>query len=146
MFYNQVSTVFTIASAITSTALFAVLTGGINTALKPYEIEASLGTHMLGVTWLAVAFSLASGLFWLLSSCCCSGRSPYHGAKRNNRSVIAEKAPYTYERVSSPYVRPQDTGYDLNQVGGYSSGPGPQVPLTSAHVGHQDAYEPYRHV
>ena len=102
---------------------------------------------MLGVTWLAVLFSLASGLFWLVSACCCSGRSPYHGARNaHRRSVIAEKAPYTYERVSSPYggTPPAGGGYSIDPTVVYNTGAGPEG-LQTSH-GSQGAYEPYRHV
>jgi len=100
---SVVSTLFTVAASVTSTALFAVLTGIVNTSLKEYHVTATLGTHMLAVTWLAAAFSIASGLFWSLSSCCCPG-STGHGRRGGRGRVVAEKAPYTYERVNAPYV------------------------------------------
>lgn len=124
---------FTLAASITSTVLFATLTGTLNTALKPYDVKTSMGTSMLATTWLAVAFSLGSILFWLLSSCCCSGRSPYHGDRRGRR-VTAEKAPYTYERVGSPYVG--------NAPGAPTHG-GNNVPMQKMRT---EAYEPFRHV
>jgi hypothetical protein len=65
-----------------------------------------MGRQMLSVVWLAVAFGLASGLFWLLSVCCCSGKSAH-------KKVSVEKTPYTYERVASPAfpAQGQHTGY-----------------------------------
>lgn len=132
---SGIAFLFTAAASVTSTVLFAVLTGTFNSALKKYGLHGSMGSHMYVATWLAVAFAAGSGLFWLLSSCCCSGRSPYHGDRRGRR-VTAEKAPYTYERVGSPYLGP-------------SSGPAPayhpgnNVPMQNIR---HDAYEPYRHV
>ncbi|OXV10393.1 hypothetical protein Egran_01847 [Elaphomyces granulatus] len=124
---------FTLAASITSTALFAVLAGTFDTVLKVYNIKGSVGTNMLATTWLAVVFALGAVLFWLLSSCCCSGRSPYHGDRRGRR-VTAEKAPYTYERVGSPYMGGPQTGPTV---------PGHNVPLQNMKG---QAYEPFRHV
>lgn len=129
----QVSLLFTVAASVTATALFTVLTGTFNTALKQYGVHGSMGSRIYVVTWIAVAFSIGSSLFWLLSSCCCSGRSPYHG-DRSGRRVTAEKAPYTYERVGNPY-----TG--ASAAPAYH--PGNPVPMQDFR---QHAYEPFRHV
>jgi len=107
---STAQSVFIFAAAITSTVVYSVLTGAFETALKDVNIEPSMGKQMLSVVWLAVAFSLASGLFWLFSVCCCSGKS-------GHKKVSAEKTPYTYERVASPAfpaqqgVQQQHTGY-----------------------------------
>jgi hypothetical protein len=105
--------------------------GGINTGLKPFNIKAALGRDMFVLFWLAVIFAVSGGMFWLLSVCCCSGRSPYNRDNRR-RGVTAEKTPYTYERVASPY-------------GGNMGGSA--VPLTTMQPAPQreTAYEPYRH-
>jgi hypothetical protein len=120
---STAQTIFIIAAAATATSVYAILTGVFETVLKPIEIEASMGTKMLSVVWLAVAFSLASGLFWLASVCCCSGKSPH-------KKVQAEKTPYTYERVSSPVfpAHHQQTGY----------------PAATGHGPGKTAYEPFR--
>lgn len=127
----QVSLLFTIAASVTATALYAVVTGTFNSTLKSYGIHGTMGSHMYATTWLAVAFSLGAGLFWLLSSCCCSGRSPYHGDRRSKR-VTAEKTPYTYEPVNTgAYSNYPKTQYSSN------------VPMQNMRA---EAYEPYRHV
>ncbi|KAL1966352.1 hypothetical protein VTN77DRAFT_4494 [Rasamsonia byssochlamydoides] len=132
---SGVSLLFTVAASVTSTALFVVLTGTFNTALKQYGLHGSMGPRIYAVTWLAVAFSLGSSLFWLLSSCCCSARSPYHGDRRGRR-VTAEKAPYTYERVASPYMGATSPAPAYH--------PGNNVPMQN--VRRDVAYEPFRHV
>jgi hypothetical protein len=99
-----------------------------------------MGKNIYVATWLAVAFSLAGSLFWIISSCCCSGRSPYHGSSKT-RGVTAEKAPYTYEPL----------GPQANQTpaafGNTSYPPPPahgnQVPMQNMR---NNAYEPFRHV
>ncbi|EEQ85462.1 hypothetical protein RJZ56_004354 [Blastomyces dermatitidis] len=147
---SAVSSVFFFAAAITATAMYAALTAAINTSLKPYNVHATLGKNMFATLWLGVAFSLASGVFWLFSVCCCSGRSPYShsnnagggigGGRRGTRGVsgiTAEKTPYTYERVSDPY-------------GGAGSTTAPFMPAAAggppANANGRDmAYEPFRH-
>jgi hypothetical protein len=62
-----------------------------------------------------------SSQFWFLSVCCCSGRSPYNkNAERASRGKTrAEKTPYTYERVGSPYMGPNaGQSVPLNSYGG----------------------------
>jgi len=126
---SAVSTTFLFAGAITSTALYGALVGTFDSVLKPYKIKASMSTKMLGIVWLAVLFSLASGLFWMFSTCCCSGKS-------KNKKVTVEKTPYTYERVASPYLGAHKGGEDT-------------IPLHPAPHGSHDhtgsAYEPFRH-
>lgn len=129
--FASVSAFFTLAASATATALYVILMGAISGGLKPFNIKATLGKDMFVITWFAVAFSLASGLFWLFSVCCCSGRSPYSHDKRG-RGTVAEKTPYTYERVESPY-------------GGPSYGGGQAVPLNDMSANRETAYEPYRH-
>lgn len=129
---SSVSSTFVFAAALTSTILYSTLAATFNSVLKPYRIHASLSTHTLAVVWLAVAFSLGAGFFWLISVCCCSGRSDSPGRKK----VMVEKTPYTYERVASPYM-------------GHREG---DVPMHNMPSGsHQayapgNAYEPFRQV
>jgi len=61
-------------------------------------------------------------------------RSPYNPGGKDARRTRAEKTPYTYERVGSPYLGPQG---------------GQAVPLTNMGGGAQSAqrrtaYEPFR--
>ncbi|GAD94991.1 integral membrane protein [Paecilomyces variotii No. 5] len=124
---SAVSLIFTVAASVTATVMYVVLKNAFNKALKDYGITGSMGKNMYVTTWLAVAFSLGASLFWLLSSCCCSGKSPH--ANRRNRAVSAEKAPYTYEPVGSTYA------HGAQQPS--------NVPVDNMRT---TAYEPYRHV
>ncbi|KAI9856093.1 MAG: hypothetical protein M1824_005688 [Vezdaea acicularis] len=123
---SSISGLFIFAAALTSTILFSVLAGSFDSVLKTYNIKASVGTQMLSVVWLAVAFSFAAGLFWLLSTCCCSGRS-----EKIRRGTKAEKTPYTYEQVAGPYGKGAKRGSMASD----------QLPLHP--IG--GSYEPYRH-
>lgn len=113
-----------IAAATTSTALYGTLISVFRTVLKAYDIEASWSTKMLSILWTGVVFSIASGFFWLISTCCCSGKS-------SHKTVVVEKTPYTYERVASPYMGGSGNAHQMQDMSGHHG-----------QTGH--AYEPYR--
>ena len=142
---STISALFTIAFALTATILYASLAATFNSALNKYNIHGSLGRSLYITTWLAVAFSLAAGLFWLFSSCCCSGRSDRikgyadgeSGRKTRGNAFASQqqhRSPYNYQRMDSPVQG--GLAYDGAHAG-YSMG----------HVGQQrrTAYEPFRH-
>lgn len=134
-FFAAASGIFLLAGSIIAIALFATLKTVLNHELEDdYGIHTSIGHEGYVTTWVGTAFAVGAAFFWLLSVCCCSGRSPYNPASKDARRTRAEKTPYTYERVGSPYLGPQG---------------GQAVPLTdmsggakSAH--RQTAYEPFR--
>ncbi|KAL6716636.1 hypothetical protein ACLMJK_006204 [Lecanora helva] len=146
---STISTLFVIAFALTSTILYSVLTGTFNDALKKWNIHGKMGHNIYVTVWLAVVFSLGAGLFWLFSSCCCSGRSDRikgYGDGPTRRKFRDEQGPYQYERVESPVRGGQ--GYGAPP---YQSGPGYQPPhshhgVPLGNVGNKStAYEPFRH-
>ncbi|KIX00446.1 uncharacterized protein Z518_10585 [Rhinocladiella mackenziei CBS 650.93] len=126
-----------LGASITATAVYIVLRTALNETLKDdYGIESSIGTSVLSVTWIGTALALGAGFFWLLSVCCCSGRSPYNPGNREARRTRAEKTPYSYERVGSPYMGPTDhQSVPLNTLGPHGGG---------YHDQRGSAYEPFR--
>lgn len=120
---STAQTLFMIAAASTSTALYGTMISLFRTALEAYQIDASWSARMLSILWIGVAFSIASGFFWLISVCCCSGKSPH------SKKVVVEKTPYTYERVASPYMGASGNNANAHQM----------YPM-----GGSGAYEPYR--
>ncbi|CAP94829.1 hypothetical protein E8E15_005629 [Penicillium rubens] len=141
-----VSFLFTLGASLTSTIMFSIAKGSLGTALKVYGVQVDLGKNIYVATWLAVAFSLAATIFWMFSTCCCSGRSPYgHKDRHNTRgSITAEKAPYTYEPIGAAHP---PFGSQQPQHGYSTSYPPPHhndIPMT--HNNQQSsAYEPFRH-
>lgn len=132
--FANAAAVFIIIASVIATVLFSILTEVLNNALKDYDIHTSLGQPLLRTTWLGVVFGLGAGFFWLLSVCCCSGRSPYNKDRRGeSRRIRVEKTPYTYERVGSPYLGPKDS----QAVPLHHLNPVPQGSRNTA-------YEPYR--
>lgn len=148
-----VSFLFTLGASLTSTIMFSIAKGSLGSALKIYEVDVSMGENIYVATWLAVAFSLAATIFWMFSTCCCSGRSPYgHKDRRDNRGgITAEKAPYTYEPIgaahppfgSQPYA-PQPYAPPPGHTTAYPS------PANNNNNNNNNqpssAYEPFRHV
>ena len=154
-FFAAASGIFTLAASVIATALFFTVKGVMNDALEEdYGIRTDVGSKGYIVTWIASAFAVGSGLFWMLSICCCSGRydselgsvlcihaniicrSPYNPGSKDARRTRAEKTPYTYERVGSPYLGPQGgQAVPLTNMGGNAP---------SAQRERETAYEPFR--
>lgn len=111
---STAQTIFAIAAAGTATAIYGSLVAVFHSVLEPYNIDASTGSKMLSLLWIAVAFSVASGFFWLVSVCCCSGKSS------KSKKVVVEKTPYTYERVASPAFQQQQQQHIGHTPAGHS--------------------------
>lgn len=124
--FADVAFFFILAASIIATALYATLKEGFNRGLKDFGAVANLNNKTLIIMWLGVGFAFGASLFWMFSTCCCSGRSrKIMGHSDRSGSGSYEKAPYTYERVAAPYA-------PTSQV---------HAPGAQAAVG----YEPYRH-
>ncbi|MCJ1336976.1 hypothetical protein MMC09_002254 [Bachmanniomyces sp. S44760] len=124
---SAISSVFILGFATLATGIYITLMGAFNTALKPYNVSASLGGSMFTVLWVAVVLSWISGFFWMISSCCCSGRSSHPRNQGFQKTTSVERTPYTYEQVG---------GHPMNNIN-----------ITAAPMGHQPtgtAYEPFR--
>lgn len=130
-FFAAAAALSTILASTVATIIFAAVIKVFNEQLKRYGIIAGWGMPLMRITWLAVLFSLAGAFFWLISICCCSGRSPYK-TSNDSRRVRVEKTPYTYERVGSPYLGPK------------SDQAVPLEPLYTGTVQRENAYEPFR--
>jgi hypothetical protein len=165
---SSISTLFTILSAATSTALFSTIVGTFDSVLKPYDIDLSLGTSQLGLDWLAVAFSLVATSFWFISICCCSGKSPHSHPKRGNGGGNAN-APYSVQRQPTfPFLNrgyskldEEQHGLVAQEYGAQPFGEPPQRDLEmhdyaqsgsaaaaagqGPYKGRESAYEPFRH-
>ncbi|EUC47072.1 hypothetical protein COCMIDRAFT_91172 [Bipolaris oryzae ATCC 44560] len=125
---STAQTIFAVAAAITASATYGTLTGVFRTALDPYNIDINMGSRMISTLWLGVAFSVASGFFWLISTCCCSGKS-------DSKKMTVEKTPYTYERVASPAFGGQQ-GHQMQKW--------PSSQKQTPQMGGATAYEPFR--
>ncbi len=129
-------TAFAVLTTVTST----IIVGTLNTAAKDYGLQSSVSTTWLAITWVGVATSIASGLYWMFTTCCCKGSS---GSKNRDSVGDTEKlmggSNRGYQPVHDPY-QPQGQ----QQTGIYNQ----QQYYPMGNVKHQDraqAYEPYSH-
>lgn len=143
-FFAGISVLMVVVASAISSAMFPILKAALKKAFDDqYGTKTTLGSKVYILTWVLCAFIISSGLFWILSICCCSGRSPYNPGSKDARKTRAEKTPYTYERVGSPYLGPRDNqAVPLNTLPaqghtGYSSGPRAERDITTA-------YEPFK--
>ncbi|CAG8665139.1 unnamed protein product, partial [Penicillium salamii] len=61
------ATIFITGASISVTVIYGLITG----AIKSIGADASFGAHLFTATWLAVAFSFAAFLTWLIEMFCC---------------------------------------------------------------------------
>lgn len=123
--FADVAFFFILSGSIIATALYATLKEGFNRALDDFGAVATLNNRTLVIMWLGVGFAFGAALFWMMSTCCCSGRSKKIMESSPRSGGTYEKAPYTYERVAAPYA------------------PTSQIHSSGAQTG--VGYEPYRH-
>lgn len=124
-FISFLSTLSIIVASAGATAASVVIVGAMDNTVKKYGVGEAINHKFLAVTWLAALFSIAGGLFWLFSSCCCSADRPHRRGE--------EKGPYTPIHIvnnngMAPGAAP------------YAPGPAPGAQRTGG------GYEPYRNV
>jgi hypothetical protein len=99
---------------------------------------------MLGLDWLAFAFSFGATLFWTVSICCCSGKSDKkHNSEKSTKgfkpfaSRGASYQPLGEEHagLTSGHAR-AGSGVEMDNFGAAGSSP---------YTGRETAYEPFRH-
>lgn len=96
---SVITTGFIFAFSLVTTLTYTRMVVSANLGLTDVGITMTLGRTMLAYQWLAFSCSFVGGLFWAFSSCCCSGR---HRESRDKPNM-AERTPYTYERVDEPF-------------------------------------------
>jgi len=141
---SGISTVAILAASILATVMSSIVVGSLDKEGKPYGVGAHLETSFLAVTWIAAAFSVASGMFWLLSICCCSSGSRSQGNKRRSKGGDVLNTPYVgYERVHDPF---QPADYESGQQSGvkHMGYGGPMSQIKGSRQS-PEAYEPYSH-
>lgn len=69
------TTVIVVATAILATVTATVVVGAVEGLGDKYNVDASLDTSFLATIWIGAAFSIAAGLFWIFTICCCKPES-----------------------------------------------------------------------
>jgi hypothetical protein len=131
---SGISTVTIIVASIMATVQSSIVVGAIDSVAKAYGVHSSINTSFLATTWLAAAFSIGGGLFWMFSMCCCAADHHKHSNRRSRAGDTEKLIPTgAYQRVGEPdHIHP----YAGQQQGVYA----PQQPVRG-----NGAYEPYAH-
>jgi len=122
-FVSGLATTAIICASAMATASSAVVVAAVQATAKIYGVHAKIMTGFLSVTWLACAFSVGAGLFWMFSICCCKSESR---GKSNNEKF----APSSYQPLQDTH-----TSYQPQTSGVYN--PQAHKPVQGA------GYEPY---
>jgi hypothetical protein len=135
---SGLSTTTIICASILATVQSSIVTAAVKSVAKAYGVNASINTSFLATTWMAVAFSVASGFFWMFTICCCaadhsSKKSKNRGSMNDQEKLIPTGA---YQRVDDS--QHYNAGFGGQQQGVYHP-PGQQKPARG------NAYEPYSH-
>jgi len=131
---SLVATVAVCGTAALATATAVIVVGAVETAAQIYGVEASFNTKFLATVWIAAAFAIAAGFFWMFTTCCCApDRS--RGDRRSRHLDEDEKL------MNGPYQPIQQP------AGGAAPGGYPQSYSNQQYgAPRRDlAYEPYSH-
>lgn len=98
---SGIATTGLIVATAMATAVSGIAVGAVKSVAKSYGVQARINTSFLATAWLAVAFSIAAGLFWLFSMCCCASD---HKSKNRNSHADHEKLVPTgnYHHIENP--------------------------------------------
>lgn len=143
---SGLSTVSIVAASVMATVQSSIVVGTLDSTAKAYGVKSSLNTSFLATTWLAAAFSIGGGLFWMFTICCCAAD---HHSKRSNRRSHADDGEKliptgAYQRVGEP-EQYHNGAYAGQQQGIYAPQQQYGVPTNSKPMRGNGAYEPYAH-
>jgi hypothetical protein len=140
---SGISTVAIVAASIMATIQSSIVVGAIDSVAKAYGVHSSINTSFLATTWLAAAFSIGGGLFWMFSMCCCAADHHKHSNRRSRAGDTEKLIPTgAYQRVGEPdHFHP----YAGQQQGVYEPQEQFGVPSHNKPVRGNGAYEPYAH-
>lgn len=132
---SAVATTAVCGAAALATATAVVVVGAVESTAKFYGIRGDFNMKYLAAVWIAAAFALAAGLFWLFTICCCKP-----DRSKSSRGGHGEGEKF----MQGPY-QPigGDNGYQ-QQGGGYAR-PFSQQPQSYGQPQRDMAYEPYSH-
>lgn len=136
---SGISTVAIIAFAALATVTASTVVGVLTASLKNYGVKSSINTSWLAIVWLGAAASLASGLFWLFTVCCCASTSNKHRSRGgDSEKLVGGKG---YQPVQDPF---RNEPYGGQQPGAYNQQQY-AIPMGNVKTNRAQAYEPYSH-
>ncbi|KAH8905947.1 integral membrane protein [Coniochaeta sp. PMI_546] len=136
-----VATVAVCGFAALATAMSVVVVGAVEASAKFYGVRADFNTKYLAAVWIAAAFAIAAGFFWMFTVCCCK---PDHSSRRSGRKRHLDESGEKLIPVGAYQPITDEHGYN----GGYNNGhSNPQYGYApQPRAARRDlAYEPYSH-
>jgi len=128
-FLSGLATTAIIVASLMATLSAAVVVAAIKASAHSFKVTASINRNYLSVTWLAVAFSIGSGLFWLFSVCCCKAEHRHNDKRQSQKFGPSSYTPIHDPSAPTAYGHQQQQGMTYNH----------QMKPTGA------GYEPYTH-
>ncbi|KAL5331543.1 hypothetical protein ACEPPN_001077 [Leptodophora sp. 'Broadleaf-Isolate-01'] len=120
-FMNSFMTILSLVIAsVLATVQSHLVVAAVKATVSSYGLKCSVNTTFLATTWLAVAFGIAAGIFWLVTICCC-GSDHLGTSKRKRRGVDDDEKPVStslYQPVgdnmyyNNGYADQQDSIYN----------------------------------
>jgi hypothetical protein len=143
-----ITTVIVIATAALATVTASVVVGAIESVGHKYNADASVNTSFLATIWIGAAFSIAAGLFWIFTICCCKPESRDDRKARKSYNDGEKLLPGSnrggYGRLGDDNEMHGGMGRSPQPSPGFSPaynyGGGPQYPQNARS---DLAYEPY---
>lgn len=131
-----------IGFATLATVTSSVVVGALTASVKNYGVKSSVNTSWLAVIWIGAAASIASGLFWLFSICCCANARKDN---RHSRAGDSEKLLGTGTRGYQPVQDPYQNEPYMGQQSGVYNQQQYAIPMHDVKADRAQAYEPYSH-
>lgn len=144
------TTIIVIVTASLATATAAIVVGTVEAAGKKFDVHASLDGNFLATIWIGAAFSIAAGLFWIFTICCCKpedrkDRTRYRDSDGGEK-LLPGSAGGQYGRIGEDHEMTGGySGYGGQPSPGYSPGFAPPYNQPQYPRGARSdlAYEPY---
>jgi len=147
---SGVSTLTIIIASIMATVQSSLVIAAVKASARSYGVKGSINTSYLATTWLAAAFSVGAGMFWMLTICCCAADHSGNSKRKSRGADDHEKLIPTgaYQRVDDNNHFNQ--GYAGQQHGIYNPQQSTEYGVPMHNVkpmarGGNGAYEPYSH-
>lgn len=113
------ATVAVIAAATLATVTAAVVVAAVEGTAKAYGVTGSMNSHFLAAVWIAAAFAIAAGFFWLFTICCCApdrrrsgGNAGWSRSKHADENVAPMSGARGYQHIpGSTYNQQPTTSY-----------------------------------
>ncbi|KAK1832832.1 integral membrane protein [Podospora conica] len=132
---SAVATTAVCGAAALATATAVVVVGAVETTAKFYGVQGDFNMRYLAAVWIAAAFAIAAGLFWLFTICCC----------KPDRSKSSRGHGEGEKFMQGPYQPIGGGDHSYQQQGGGFARPFSQQPQSYGQPQRDMAYEPYSH-